>query len=326
MKTRIPAVWLLFSILVSFPALSKAKEKKEREPPTPIGWLHLPQGSESFSVPEPDLQKAKRKIPRGALVPVYKTKEKGGTTFAQVKAVHFETGTAEMGWVQIKPADIKPAEAYPLDSDLLKQLGPPYLDDFTAAHTDIARYLVRQAQGPPALLCYMSTAPLSMARLVIFTPSERGKYVAGATVNFVIGEMQPGITSLEVRDLVGDGSDFAISKEPFREQAETYGTNIVVRKIANGSFQIVWQAPTEFHNLSEYSPKMQILQPPEKNIGAPGTVTKGEVTYRAQGSGQEPVWKGKVDFFVFGREKPLDSLNIEKACAWDGKEFAPLKD
>ncbi len=325
MKTRIPVACVLLSILVSVSALAKEKEKKEPEPPAPIGWLYLPQGSESLSVPEPDFQKAKRKIPRGVVVPVFKTKAKRGTTFAQVKALNFETGTAEMGWVQIKPADMKPAEAYPVDSELLKQLGPPYLDDFTAAHTDIARYQVRQAQGSPALLCYVLTTPLSMARLVIFT-SENGKYLPGGTLNFVIGEMQPGITALEVRDLVGDGSDCVISKEPFREQAQTYGTNIVVRKIAVGNFQIVWKAPTEYHNLSEYSPKMQILQPPEKNIGASGTVTKGDVTYRAQGRGQEPVWKGKVDFFAFGREKPVDSVSFEKACAWDGKAFAPLKE
>jgi hypothetical protein len=327
MKTRISAALLVLAIFVSTAAAAKDptkdKDKKEPEPPAPIGWLHLPEGTQSFSVPEPDLQKATRKLPRGVVLPVFKTKEKHGTTFAQMKALNFESGKMELGWVRVSPSDIQPASTYPFDSDLLKLLGAPYLDDFTAGHTDIARYLVRQAQGPPALLCYVLTAPLSMAKLVVFTP-QQGKYLPGGALNIVVGEMQPGITALEVRDLVGDGSDSVISTEPFREQVETYGKNVVIRKIAGGNFRIIWQAPMEYHNLSEYSAKMQILQPPEKNIGAPGTVTKGEVTYRRQGAGQEPVWKGKVDFFVAGREKPLDSLNIEKACAWDGKEFVPL--
>ncbi len=324
MKTRIPAALFVLVILASCASVATGKEKKEPEPPVPIGWVHLPAGTASFSVIGPSRRKVTHELPRGLELPVYKSEEKHGTTLAQVKALNFKTGTMETGWVQVKPSDIQPVSAYPLDSDLLKTLGAPYLDDFTAGHTNIVRYLVRQPHGSPALLCYLLTAPLSLAKLVIFT-SQQGKLLPGGMLNFVVGEMQPGITSLEVRDLVGDGSDCVISKEPFREQAETYGANIVIRKIADGHFSTLWKAPTEYHNLSEYSPKMQILQPPEKNIGAPGTVTKGEVTYRAQGSGQEPVWKGKVDFFVLGREKPLDTVNIEKACAWDGMKFEPLK-
>src|SRR5208283_4631250 len=262
-------------------------------------------------------------LARGALLPVFKTKEKRGAKFAQVGALNFGTGSSELGWVEINSSDLKPPESYPLDSELLRLLGVPYLDDFTADHTDIARFLVRQAQGPPALLCYVVTMPLSMAKLVIFTPNQ-GKFLPGAALNILISDMHAGITSLEVRDLLGDGSDCVITKEPFREQAQTYGANLRIRKIAGGQFHVVWQAPIEFENLSQYSPKMQILQPPERNIGAPGTVTTGEVTFRPSGKGQEPVWKGKVEFFVFGREKAADSVDIDKACPWDGKEFAPL--
>jgi hypothetical protein len=207
---------------------------------------------------------------------------------------------------------------------LLRLLGAPYLEDFTAEHTDIARFLMRQAQGPPALLCYVVTMPLSMAKLVIFTPSQ-GKFLPGAVFNVPISGMQAGITSLEIRDLLGDGSDCVITKEPFREQAQTSGANLFIRKIADGQFQILWQAPIEFQNLSQYSPKMTILQPPEQNIGAPGTVTTGEVTFRPNGKGKEPVWKGKVEFFVIDRDKAVDSVKIEKACPWNGQGFAPLR-
>ena len=322
MKTRILVALLVVGAFL--PWAAAAKERKPTGPPAPIGWLDLHAGSRNFSVPEPDLQKVTRNLARGALLPVFKTKEKHGAKFAQVGALNFETGSSELGWVEINSSDLKPPESYPLDSELLRLLGAPYLDDFTAEHTDIARFLVRQAQGPPALLCYVLTAPLSMAKLVIFTPSQ-GKYLPGAALNILISEMQAGITSLEIRDLVGDGSDCVITKEPFREQAQTYGTNLRIRKIADGQFQVVWQAPIEFQNLSQYSPKMQILQPPEQNIGVPGTVTTGEVTFRPSGKGQEPVWKGKVEFFVFGRDKAVDSVNIEKACPWDGQGFAPLR-
>ncbi len=325
MKTRTLLAVLVASI--ALPWAVAAKEKKptaEPQPPAPIGWLDLQAGSRNFSVPEPDLQKVTRKLPRGALLPVFKTKEKHGAKFAQLRALNLKTGKSELGWVEINSSDLKGPESYPLDSDLLRPLGAPYLDDFTAEHTIIARFLVRQAQGPPALLCYVVTMPLSIAKLIIFTPSQ-GKYLPGAALNIPVSELNAGITSLEVRDLMGDGSDCVITKEPFREQAQTYGASLRIRKIAGGQFQVVWQAPIEFQNLSQYSPKMQILQPPERNIGAPGTVTTGEVTFRPSGKGQEPVWKGKVEFFVFGRDRAVDAVYIEKACPWDGQEFAPLR-
>jgi hypothetical protein len=322
MKTRILVA--LFVVGAFLPFSAAAKEKKQTGPAAPVGWLDLRAGSRKFSVSEEDFRKTTRTLPQGALLPVFKTKEKHDTELAQIAALNLETGSSELGWVEINSADLKPLESYPLDSELLRLLGTPYLDDFTAEHTDIARFLVRQAQGPPALLCYVLTAPLSMAKLAIFSPS-RGKYLPGAALNILISEMKAGITSLEIRDLVGDGSDCVITKEPFQEQAQTYGTTLLIRKIANGQFQVLWQAPIEFHNLSQYSPKMQILQPPEQNIGAPGTVTTGDVTFRPSGKGQEPVWKGKVEFFVFGRDKAFDSVNIEKACPWNGQEFAPLR-
>jgi len=59
--------------------------------------------------------------------------------------------------------------------------------------------------------------------------------------------------------------------------------------------------------------------------GAPGTMTTGEVTFRPVGKGQEPAWKGKVDFFVFGRDNAVASVKIEKTCPGDGRGFTPLQ-
>jgi hypothetical protein len=317
----------VLALIISLPPVMVAKEKTPAEEPKPpaIGWLALGESSRAFSVSDTKLRKATRQLAPRTLVLVLKTKEKHGTKLAQVRAFNLDSATSELGWVALNSNELKPPESFPLDSELLRLLGAPYMDDFTNEHTDIARFLVRQAQGPPALLCYVYTGPLSMAKLVIFTPNQ-GKFLPGAFVNFPIDEMHAGIISIEIRDLVGDGTDCVITKEPFREQAQTYGTNLLIRRVAGGAkLQTSWKVPIEYQNLSQYSPKMQIIQPPEQNIGAPGTVTTGEVTFRPQGKGQEPVWKGKVEFHIFGRDKAYDTVNIEKACPWNGQEFTPLR-
>jgi hypothetical protein len=322
MKCRIIAVVLLVSVVL--PSTTAAKEKKQARPGAPIGWIDLQAGSRRFSVSEQEFVKVTRNLPRGTLLPVFKTKEKHGVQIAQVSSLNLNTGNSELGWVEINSGELKPPQSFPVDSDLLQLLGAPYLDDFTAEHTAVARFLVPQAKTPPALLCYVVTLPLETAKLALFT-SREGKFVLGATLNIPISDMKAGITSFEVRDLLGNGSECVITKEPFREGAQTTGTNLLIRQIASGQFQVLWQAPLEFKDLSEFPAKMQVLQPPEQNIGTPGTVTTGDVTFRTSGKGQEPVWKGKVEFFVFGREKAAQTVNIEKACPWEGGRFAPLR-
>jgi len=322
MKIRVLVALLAAGMVL--PGGAVAREKRPTGPVAPIGWLDLRAGSRDLSVSEPDLQKATRHLPQGALLPVFKTKEKHGAEFAQVGVLNLNTGSSELGWVKINSSELKPPESYPMDSELLRLLGEPYLDDFNAEHTDIARFLVAQTSGPPALLCYVYTGPLSMAKLVVFVPGQQ-KYLPGAALSFPLTEMKAGITSLEIQDLMGDGSGCVISKEPFREQAQTSGANLCIRKVVDGQFQTLWQAPIEFQNLSQYSSNVRILQPPEQNIGTPGTVTTGDVTFRPDGKGQDPVWKGKVEFFVIGRDKPVDFVNIEKACPWNGRAFAPLR-
>jgi hypothetical protein len=276
-------------------------------------------------VPGSGLLKGKPvQIDQGSLVPVFNTKERGGAKQALVRIFNLGTGSPEAGWVEVAPADVLPPDAYPRDSDLLRQLGEPYLDDFTAAHTRVARFLVRQGQSPPILLCYVYAQPLPTARLVAFTPSA-GKFLPTASQDYSINDFKAGITSMEIRDLLGDGIESFITREPFREGPDTTGTNLIIRRIEGNKFLTLWQAPVDFRNFSAFNSKIQILQPPEKNIGAPGTVTAGDVTFRTHGKGQEPVWKGKVEFFALGREKAVDSVSLEKVCPWDGNQFAPLR-
>jgi hypothetical protein len=281
-------------------------------------------GPRDFTGTNDEFRKVKRKIPQGSLVPVFKTKEKDGKTYARIASLNLETGSSETGWVQATTAELKPGDAFPPDDNLLPKLGNPYLDDVVANHTDMGRFLVHQPQGGDLLLGYVVTEQLMMAKLVVFIPSD-GKYTPGASINIPMAEAQNGIYSLEIRDLVGDGNDCLISKEDFRNLTDTSGKNLVIRRIVEGQFQTVWQAPIKFKNLSQYNPELHILQPPESNIGAPGTVTTGEVTFKPAGKGQTPVWNGKVDFFVINHEKALDSVSIEKVCPWNGSEFAPIR-
>jgi hypothetical protein len=313
---------LLLTLLCLDPGIAASAE--DNKLPATLGWIYLRDSTHELnSRPGKHIEKSGR-LTQGTLAPVFKITEKNGVKWAQVRILNLATASSQAGWLEAGPADILPAENYPPDTDLLRQLGAPYLDDITAAHTKLARFLVRQGPRPPLLLCYVLADLLPTAKLVVFTPSQ-GKYLPGASLDLPINELKAGIISLEVRDLVGDGNECVISHEPFEVGPETRGVNVVIRRITESTFLIVWQAPVEYRNLSEYKAKMQILQPPEKNIGTPGTVTTGEVTFHPHGNGQEPIWKGKVEFFAVGREAAVDSVPIEKACAWDGKKFAPLQ-
>lgn len=319
-----PTLMAVLIAVLGFSPVLAAKQKPESLPAAPIGWIYLEKGATNFTVPEEDFRRERPHLAWGTICPVFKTKQKRGGQWARIRAFNFATGLSQLGWLDADPARILPPQTYPVDADLLRALGEPFLDDFAADHTSIARFLVHQGHGPAVLVCYVYTEQLAIAKLVVFTPSQ-GKYVAGHPVDFSINDMKSGITSLEVRDLLGNKDDCLIAREPFRNELQNQGANLIIRRVVGSGFQTVWQAPVEFRNLSQYRPKMEILEPPESNIGKSGTVTTGDVTFRPQGKGEEPVWKGTVDFFVVGRDKPLDSVTIEKACPWDGKEFKPLR-
>jgi hypothetical protein len=137
--------------------------------------------------------------------------------------------------------------------------------------------------------------------------------------------MKPGIVSCEVRDLLGDGIECLITHEPFRQGPEVLGANMVIRRLEGANFRTLWSAPLESRNLEIFPSQPQILQPLEKNVGAPGTVTKAEVEFQLRGNIYIPVWKATVEFFAAGQDKPIDSVKVTKACAWNGSEFEPLR-
>jgi hypothetical protein len=319
-----PKLYTPAQVCLVFLALAGAGFPKQTESKKFIGWAYARTGPlEVYSKPgsrNPGLARFRR----GALAPVLKLESHAGKTWARVSVLDLATLTPQPGWVESDQAELLPFERFPTDSELLRQLGGAYLDDVTASHAQIARFLVRRGSLEPALVCFISSQSLPSERLAAFIPVQ-GALVSGPSLEFPSTEIQAGIIAAEVRDLLGDGHECLVTREPFRAGPEDRGVKMVIRRLEDGTFKKLWDAPVEFRRLDAYPPQVRVLQPPEKNIGAPGTLTRGEVTFRPQGSLYVPVWRGNVELYVIGRDKPVESVPIEKLCAWDGTEFVPLQ-
>jgi hypothetical protein len=135
--------------------------------------------------------------------------------------------------------------------------------------------------------------------------------------------MQSAITNLEVRDLVGDGNECLITREPYHSGPQHFGVNMVIRRMEGNTLGIVWKEILSARNFASFLPRLEILEPDEANIGRPGTDTKGEIEFRARGALTDIVWKGEVNFHALGRERPLDTLSVERVWSWDGLQFSP---
>lgn len=316
----------LFSILLLIvwpPHLLSARDKGTK-PPAPAGWAYVHRDPVEVRPGPSNTKRNLAHLGRGALVPVFEVRAKGNSSWARVRVVDLGTLTPRMGWVDSSQIEPLAADQFPLDADLLKQLGGEYLEDAVASQIALARFLLRQGRQDPALICFLGSPFVSHARLQIFRRSQ-AKFVPGAYLDLAFSEMQAGITSIEIRDLIGDGNECLVTREPFNLGPENRGVNLVIRRIEGDALKILWEGPVEFRNLASFPPRPQALQPLERNIGAAGTVTKATVDFRPRGSLSEPVWKGKVEFHAFNREEPLETITIEKVCPWDGAKFAPLR-
>lgn len=320
MKTK--ACLLILLAIACFAQRSEAREK-EKTPPKPTSWGYAAAGPVEV---RPKPRAGKRvlvRLGRGALVPVFESRQRGSLRWFRVRAVDPATLIPTMGWLDAGQVESLPFEDFPPDADLLKLLAGPYLDDFTAAHTALVRFLLRQGSRKPALVCFLGSPILPHARLQIFIRSQ-GEFVPGPFREFAFADMQAGIRRLEVRDLLGDANECLITREPFSLGPENSGINFVIQQVAGNTFKTLWKIPIEWRNLGSFPPRIELLEPPERNIGAPGTLTRGEVEFRSRDGLSEPVWKGKVEFYAVGREQPVETVEIEKVCAWDGARFAPL--
>ena len=298
-----------------------AKEGDHRQP---IAWCYVQQGPLEFMHKAMGRRSSSQSLGRGALVPVLKTESKNGRQRAMLRVTDLATLNPVDGWVDSSQAEIVPLARFPSNEEVLRQLRIEPRSDFTTSPVAVARWLVKQGNSGPALICFVASFGLAASRLVALLP-ERGSFKLGPQLEFPFSDMKPGVLSGEVRDLLGDGVECLITHEPFREGPATFGVNIVIRRLAHGNFLSLWAAPLESQNLGFFPPQVQILHPLEKNAGAPGTVTKGEVEFQARGKIYIPVWKATVEFFAVGQDKPSDSVRVTKECAWNGSEFEPLR-
>jgi hypothetical protein len=297
---------------------------KERASHQPIAWCYVHEGPLEVVRKVIGRRTSSLSVGRGALVPVLKTESTKGQQRALLRITDLATLNPVEGWVDSSHAEIIPIDRFPSDEEVLRQLSLEPPSGFAASKAAVARWLVKQGNSGPALVCFVASVGLPISRLVAFLP-EGGKYVHSTWLEFPFSEMKPGIVFGEVRDLLGDGNECLITHEPFRAGPATFGVDMVIRRLAPGSFLSLWVAPLKSQNLGFFPPEVQILHPLEKNAGAPGTVTKAEVEFQPRGKIYIPVWKATVEFFAVGQDKPIDSVKVTKACAWNGFEFEPLQ-
>ena len=289
-----------------------------------IAWCYVQEGPLELERKVIGRRTRSLSVGRGTLAPMLKTESKHGRTRALLRITDHAMLESVDGWVDSSKAEIIPIDRYPSDEELLRQLGIESPNGFAAARAAVTRWLVKQGNSGTALVCFVASFGQQASRLAAFLPVD-GKYIRGPRLEFPFFDLKPGILSGEVRDLLGDGIECLITHEPFREGPATLGVNVVIRRLEHGTFSSLWVAPIESQNLGFFPPELQILHPLERNAGAPGTVTKGEVEFQPHGKIYIPVWKATVEFFAAGQDRPIDSVRVTKACDWNGFEFEPLR-
>ena len=312
-----------FLIIIGTFAVSilPAKESGRRQP---IAWCYVQDGSLELVRKAVGRKTASLSLGPGTLAPVLRTESKNGRVRALLRITDLQTLNPVEGWVDSSKAEIIPIDRFPSDAEVLDQLGIEVPNGSAPAGTPVARWLVKQGDSGTALFCFVASFGLPDSRLATFLPVG-GKFIRGPWLDFPFSEMKPGIVSGEVRDLLGDGVECFITHEPFRTGPATFGVNIVIRRLDRGNFSTLWTAPLESQNLEFFPQEMTILHPLEKNAGAPGTVTKGEVEFEPRGKIYIPVWKATVEFFAAEKDKPINSAKVSKACPWNGSAFEPVR-
>ncbi len=295
---------------------------KDKLIPDPTQWCHAAMGPVELHSKAGGGKKPVVTVPRGALLPVYESKRAGKGQWLRAVTVDPALLTQQTGWVDSAGVEVFDGSAFPVDDKILTQSGDAFIEDFAAENTAVARYLLRRKGDDPALVCYLGAEVLPHTRLQIIYWSQ-GKAKPGPHIEFTFSEMKSPITRLEVRDLAGDGDEFLITHEPYSAGPMNSGVNMVVRRLAGNELKVLWKTPIAAKNLASYPAKREILEPAELNIGRPGTDTKGEVEFRARGTLTDIVWKGEINIHALGREKPVETLSVEKVWRWDGAHFIP---
>jgi hypothetical protein len=297
---------------------------RENGPRQPIAWCYVRGGPIAVVRSVAGRKTSSLTLGPGALVPVMRSASDHGKVRVLLRITELATLDSVDGWADSGKAEILPLDRFPSDGEILRQLNLETSSGSALPRPAVARWLVKQGNSGMALVCFVASSGWPDSQLVALQPAD-GNYVPGPKLEFPFSDMKPGILSGEVRDLLGDGVECLITQEPFRKGPEILGVNMVIRRLEHGEYSTLWTAPLESRNLGSFPREIQKLQPPEKNAGAPGTVTHAEVEFEASGKINIPVWKATVDFFAVGQDKPRDSVTVSKACAWNGSRFEPVQ-
>jgi hypothetical protein len=311
-------------LIIAGAAARPDRPARERSHLQPIAWYYVQEGPLEIAQKAVGRRTRSLSLGRGTLAPVMKIESKNGSERALLRITDLETLNPVEGWAKYNKENIIPLERFPSDEDLLRQLKLEPANNASGGGAGMVRWLVKQGNSGIALVCFVPLFGLPDSRLAAFLPHEGG-FRLGASLDFPFFDLKPGIVSGEVRDLLGDGDECLITHEPFRAGPATFGVNMVIRRLEQGNFVSLWKAPLESQNLEFFPREVQILQPLEKNAGAPGTVTKSEVEFQPRGKVDIPVWKATVQFFGPGQDKPLESVKVLKACDWNGSQFEPVR-
>lgn len=298
---------------------------QDRKQPPLTGWAYITADKVVDMMQfASDRWKPLLRLPHGSLLPVYATKTHGARTWLKVQGAEVGTLQAKTGWIKAESVQTFPAEGFPTDAALLSMLGGAYLNESAARTATVARFLMNPQATPVEMVCFIYSPYLPTVLLQDFHV-RGGKSEIGPSLSFAASELDTSITSVEFKDLRGDGSICLITKEVASKGAPVGGINLVIRTLGQNSWETLWTAPLELRNLGAFPPKIQVLSPPEKNIGVPGTATRGEVTFQPEGREFIPVWKGKVEFYIPGNDHPTQTVEVQKTCTWQDGRLTPFR-
>ncbi len=317
MKLR--ALFLILAIpLAATPGHGQARNPLK---PDPIKWCYVKKPGTVARTKPGGSEKEISKLTRGTLLPAYESKQSGNVEWLKVVVVDLALMTPRAGWVNAGEVEGMEATLFPDDDKVLALSGSPFVEDFAAENTAISRLLVQTKDAGQVLICYMGTEVLPQTRLQLFSKSGT-RFKAGPSLDFPFSEMKSPVAGLEARDLAGDGNEFLITREPYASGPQSFGMNLLIRKIEQGNLKVVGKIPVSAHNFDSYPPRLDIAEPDEANIGRPGTDTKGEIEFRTHGALTDIAWKGEIKFYALGREKPLETISVERVWSWNGVQFS----
>ena len=329
---RIPWKGFIVALLVGGWILSATEVGlRAKKPLEIIGWAYVKTSGVQLRRKHKESSRPLLKLGRGAVLPVFRIHSKNGPRWFAAAGVILEEATPIRGWISEDQVEFLGHDAVPGDASVLAQMGRPFSDDRISASAQVARTFW-QAEGSWKALVVTASSPWLPAPMSRVFENVGGRYVpAPEARQFSSPDFSAdggtGIEFMEVLDLVGDGQECLVTVEGVREAPKTEGRRLVIRRFTGGKVEKIWDAPTEVSNLGSYPGKLEIRQPPELNIGKPATVTRGEVEFisRPQG-GFLFRWEGEIEFYLLGRDAPVETIPLKKSFAWNGREFSAVPD